>query len=802
MIYFEEYLEIDESKKDIVWANTLITHFRTYWKPLVSEAKAEDGMNLVLSRYNMDHVMKMFKDPSKMGFEFLPIAIMEKIRNILIGERVKAGINVNMNALDPASDEDKNGDRKLLQSRSEMEALFTYLQSKIGLPEYKLSQEKNLGKKNPFRGNVEQFDELGLDDTSEYQIGYFFQVWHRLMHEMDAQFLVNYFFEINQVKDFLDLWVNDVMAKKAIAMEAYVNEFTGKIDLNYLKPERTKCIPGKRNDGKDAICLGYEDTCTVGEFLRKVGNEFNMEADMQFLLMAVNYYNHTDYSGIWSGVGSDILYGTDKSTLCNVGDFMNFQVNIGTIQWKSWTADAYKVGVDYHGNLRYYKSSLNDPEDPTHNDSGYAREKWYNEFTYKAFFLATTSASQKLYKFGKLYHQAIEGAEDEYSNYSIFFKKEAGPTIAEVSRPWIEIAQESFTKFRWMIRKAKPKGRAYNYESLVKIGQRMINSGNTKQNILGVIKMWEEGINEIFTIPEVGGERIGGGVNPNYDLPNGLDPTAITFRDIIQWCVANIKEDLAITQLREAYNPKPNDGLQLQLEAKQSSENATNYIGEMLDNLFRSAAKTTLLYCQDIVKYQDTIPYNFLKQVIGDDGIDRLEQLGNIAHHRYGIFINSFNTYMQRQKIMQDTEAAWQNKEIDYATKILVDSIDDFRKAAYILAFEKARADKEKQKELAQQHANMMQLESQKNANKMAEIDREGKWRNKTENTRGWWYYMAINANNKNKEQIKQMGIDSEGEKQGIRTDNKIREMGIKNQLEQGAALPSRNALPPPQQGE
>lgn len=789
MLYFDEYFEINPSAKGYQWADRLVTHFRQYWKPLVSSKKAEEGMNLIMSRNNVENLGKMFKDPKQLGFELLPISVIEKIRNILIGERVKAGISVNMDALDPASEAERSGDRKLLESRAEMEELFTFMRKSIGMPPYKLSDKK------AFKGNVDMFDELGLNSDEPDEVGYFFQTWHRLLHEMDAQFLVNYFIEYNNLSEYVSQWVDDVMAKKAIAMQVYVNELTGAIDMKYLLPERVRVIPGKRNDGKDAVCVGYEDGYTVSQFIKMVGSEFDMENDLPFLLNAVNYSNNTDFTGIWDG--DSMIYGTKDKTICHVSDFMQFKVQVGYIEWKSWDGDAQKMGVDYHGNLRYYKASMAsafNEEGPV--DTGYKREVWYNEYTYKAFFLSCTSSSQKLYKYGKLYHQAVEGAEDEYANYSVIFKKEAGPTIAEVARPWIELAQECFTKFRWMVRKAKPKGRAYNYESLVKIGSRMIRSGNTKQDIQGVIKLFEEGINEIFAIPEVGGERVGGGVNPNYDLPNGLDPTGITFKDIIEWCVANVKEDLAITQLREAYNPKPNDGLGLQMAAKESSENATNYIGEMLDSILRNGSKSTLLHTQDIIRWKDSRPYNFIKGIIGDSGIMRLKALDNVAHHRYGIFINSFNTYMQRQQIKQDTAMAWQQKEITYDIKILIDSIKDWRKAAFVLAFEKARADKQKRKEIMQAHQNAMALEKQKSDMKMAELDREWGWRNKVENTRGWWYFQSMAANNQSKEELKRVGIEHEPEKQDIRTNNKIREMAAKNSLEQGAPLPAGKSSP------
>jgi hypothetical protein len=99
-----------------------------------------------------------------------------------------------------------------------------------------------------------------------------------------------------------------------------------------------------------------------------------------------------------------------------------------------------------------------------------------------------------------------------------------------VAEPWIKLAVELFYKLKWLVRKAKPRGRSYNYESLVKMAKHLIKEGGLKEKLTQVIKLFEEGINEIYTLPEVNGEKMGGGQQVHYDLPNGLDPTAINFK--------------------------------------------------------------------------------------------------------------------------------------------------------------------------------------------------------------------------------------------------------------------------------
>jgi hypothetical protein len=796
MFYVDQLLEIDPDKKDGQWANNLITHFRSYWAPLVDKKRAEHNMALILSRYDMKNIEKMFKDPSKLGMKFIPIAVMEKVRNILIGERVKADIKVNLNAVDPTAESDREHDKTLLMNRADGEQLFSALQTSFGMPEFRLANEKKTKGKSPFRGNAEAFDELGLNPNSDFHVSYFFKVWHRLIAEMRAQDVVNFYFEHNRVRRNVDKWVNDILGKKCISAQAFVNEITGAIELKYIAPERVMIIAGKEDDGKDATCLGYEDTVTVGSVIKRIGNEFDWERDMQYLLQAANYSNKQEYTGIWDGETvyyEESVEGTTKSrSYVKFDQFLNFKVDIGYIEWKSWNRNAYKMGVDFHGNLRQYKKDASWELNKEEQQQGYADESWYTETTYKSYFLSTSSTSQKLFKYGPLYHQVVEGHEDEYSNFSIFFKKETGPTVAEVAEPWFEMIQECFTKGRWMVRRAKPKGRQYNYESIVQVANKMFadSGGTTQTKIQQVINMFEEGINEIFTIPKIGDQPVGGGVNPNNDLPNGVDPSLLTFREVIDWAVNNIKSDLGINDIREAYSPNPNDGLKLHQMTLEQSRNATDYIERMIDDVLRNMAIHTLSLTQDIIEYKSSLPYKFLERAVGSMAIRDLQDLEGIALHRYGIFVNSFATYMDRQKVMQETEIAWQKGEISYEVKMLVNAVDDYRKASYILAFEKERAKKEEQAAADRLHQQQMQLEALKQQNTMSAIKLKGEMEIQSENMRGLWYYRAAMAQANSRLGIKAMQIEAEPGLVATKTDAKIEEHAAKRSIDAQQPLP------------
>lgn len=787
MITIQEYFEIDARNKNGAWADKLISHFRNNWGNFVAHKRAKEGMKYILSNNDMDKIMSMFKDPNETGFNFVPIAIMEKVRNILIAERNKAGIYISLNAIDPSAKNDKNADYMLLKNRAEIEGTITALQKQIGLPEYKLSNEKKISGKEVFKGNVDEFDEMHLDDTEGYHIDYFFKTHYKFRHEIRGQEVINFFVRYNELKNNIDYWCNDILAKKAIGLRTYVNENSGAVEYRYVAPENIKLIPGKRKDGKDAVCIGYEDEMTVADVIKLIGNSFNWDTDVTYLIRAVNNLSGSNITGIFDDNGNQ-YYGDKTGTNCSYSEFLQYKVGLGYIEWKSIDANTYKVGTNYHGNYRMI------PVGPNHNiskNSVYEKESYYNEVTYKSYYLVLSNTTQKLYKFGKLYHQVIEGAEDEYSNYSIIIRKQEGPTVSEVAAPFIEIAQEAFYKFKWMVRKAKPKGRSYNYESLVKIAQKLIGSGNKAADVHQVIKMFEDGINDLYMYPEIDGQRLGGGGQPNYDKMNGLDPSAMQFSQIIDWAVAQISDKLGINSIREAYSPSPNDGYKLQMQTLQQSRNATDYISQMILSVLENVGKYTLNITQDIIRYKESKAYGFLKRALGEETLNDLEDLEGYAFHRYGIFIDTFNNDIERQEIKAATMDAWAKGEINYETMLMVNGIDDPKKAGMVLSFEKWRRDKEKKEEMQMQTQNLMAIEQQKHQAEMERILTKGKIDIEKANVEGRWYYEAHKAGAEARITAQQIRMDNEPEKIALKTDAEIKKEIAKSNIKQQSPLDS-----------
>lgn len=779
MIFNRDHLEFNPNNKNKAWADRLISYYRQHWAPVIDPTRYNHNMNIVLAKNNMNDVVKMFRDPKKLGFRFIPIAVIEKLRNILFGERHKAGVSVEVRSVDPSAEKDERRDRNILKTRKDFEALMTYVNRSIGLPSYDLSQEKAQGN-NPFKGNMEAFDEMGLDPGNPQDVSYFFQTHYKLLYEMDSQEIINCLINAAEVATYIEDLNNDIMAVNTVCGRMLVNQVTGGFDYAYLQPDKTLTIPGSRNNSKTAVCNGFEDDVTVGKFLQMAGDEFDANIHLTLLVNAVSY--RTGRNIVQISEDNAIVYqkGTDqRGEHLSWDDFSTLKVGVGYIEWKSYDAVAYKIGKDFAGNTRSFKIDL---ATELQEGSPYMKEVRHKEVTYKAHYLSISSNSQLLFGFGKLYHQAIDGMEDEYSNYSIFWKTRTGPSIAEVAEPWIEYVQELFYKQKWMVRKSKPKGRSYNYESLVKMAKHLIAEGNLQSKVTQVIRMFEEGINEIFTLPEVNGEKVGGGVNPHQELPNGLDPTVIHFKGLIEWCYQMIAGDLGFNDLRTAESLPPNSGFKLQMNAMESSRNATEYINALLDDHFREMAKRMLLISHDVIRFKTSVPYKYLCDMVGQSVVDRLDDFlrSRKAPHRFGIFVVSLSTYNERQEIKQQAFAANQKGEIPFEVLMLINETLDYRKAAYILSYEKKRAERLKLEEQKMLHDQAMTLSEKQKADQIAVIEAEGKAKERLAHIEGYYEVLVVEKENEGELERTREKLNAEPSKQEYRTQGQISEYAAK----------------------
>ncbi len=717
MLLSQKYTEFDPLKKDKNWISDLISEFRLVgYNAIYSQKKALENRNLINSDHTLEKVRLMFKDPEKMeqaGFEFMQIAVIEKIKNIITAERMKAEIKAYVDAQDPSLERLKKQDKELLKNKKMIDMAVNSLKQKVGLPMEYVGNDD-------FSGNYDSFNEMGFDSSNPGDIETFFQTFYQLDTEIDFQKIINHFFAVNAIDENTYHFVEDVLATKTLVVQQFVNKLNGQITIRRIVPENLFRVMGENGSNqKSDVAIGYYELVTIQEFLKRVGDSFDFIKDFVQILLGVNSYNATNYAAIELADG--MIIGDRNGRICNYTTLLSYKAQVGYIEFKSIDSVEYKRFVNDKGNTKVYQI------DPSkNNNKPYAKEALFMERTYKANFLVTSSSTQYVFNEGKLYHQEVEGQEDEYSNYSIKYIHYKGKTIAEIAKPWVIMAQEAFNKFRYLLREEKKDGVAYNLESMQQVAKTFLGTDGEPADLKVVFEMLKANSDSIWSFPQVEGQTLQVQGDLNRPIVSQFDSKFRTYKDIVDWAVQGVKSDLGFNDMRSGETPSTNDVYKLEQASLVQSSNATYYIDNMFDYIYKNTAVTTLAFSNDIIRFKDTLPYKYLLNVVGEEGMKRLESLPKIAPHRMDIYVSSYATVQDRIRILQDTAVAHQKGDIDYATKSIVDSINDHRKAQKLLIIKQDKAKKEQAEQAKQTQEYQLQLQKAKTDSEKEIIELRG----------------------------------------------------------------------------
>jgi hypothetical protein len=773
--------ELDPEKKTAERANELIRDFRTFMVPLVSSARAQRAYSYLLAEQDVDQYKKKFHEPDKLPFKFEQLDVFGKFRYILRSEREKAGIYLQLNAINPTAEADRQKDKELLENKGTIEGVMNYIQRSTGQPEYKLLEDTDEQGNKVTNGNLKNFEEMGLNPRDPSDIAYFFNNYYKLDVEIEAEDVVNYFVKAHEMQEFIKVFCDDVMAVNALAFRVYTDQYTFLPEKEYLRPDSVFWIPGVRRDGKDAMAIMSRKTLTVAEFSARVGIEINQQT-IDHLLEAANFYGGKSYNTIHYSDGSTYSVGNEETSAINYSDFLNLKVSLGYIEWKEIDAEVDKVGINSLGNLKRFDAAYSYHPSP---QSKYRRDENQMQRTYKAYFLERTSSSHDVYDFGPLFDMHTHGAEDEYSSYSFQLYYEPGKSAIEKSIPHINAIHDAWYKFLWILNRAKPKGRTYNYSVLAKIGAMLYKDDSNENRLTKVIEFFNKSVDDFYVNDNLN-EKLGGGQNPHFDKPNGFDNMIKDLLDVMNLQEEKIGSKLGVNSIREAYSPSPNDGYKLQMQALAQSRNATEYINRMIMSVLNNYSIVLVQIVQDMIEFKGSKAAKYLEKAIGNKAVTTLRSLKRIPLHKYGIFVESFNTDLERMEKKQQAMLAYQQKEIPYHVYLLLEQADNYKRQGQILAREKKKEQErliEAENRKAQQ---AMQLQQDMNNFQLAKIDREGEWEVKKQEEINKGLMAVKDRDVEGRIDVTSMKLDNEPLKNRDRTNNKIREKEETSRIESG----------------
>lgn len=784
------YQELDPAKKDYKWADRCITQLRMDWRPLVNPVTVATNREYLYSIQSMQRIEQSFQDAEfKRDFPFNPLPIMENLLNTIVEEVTKDPPHMEVKAVDPAAINLKKKDIDLWKSRAWHERNISGPQMSIGLPAYKMDYSK-------FAGNIEDADKEGLNPDDPEEVNLYETYDQKLKCEIACQSLIDNVFKSTRFDDHtLRRLMKDAMACKAVATQVYVDQITGEIKNKYIDLLFLRGVWGTTNDGKNDICRGWEESLTLSEWMARVGDEFDFDKDWPNLLWAINYTNNFRFTGfIRNGRPYGFALGGQELIDRGMGDIKErndcnldfsqaykYKVQCGYIEWKSNNATgSYKK----RKNAPQYVEPVPYSYELSHKEirEEYCKEDYFQEQWYRSYFLASSSMTQWLYGFQKVYYQHLEGANDEYSNGTISYWQEEGLSSVEIAKNYIEVANFAFFRMAWIIYKAKPELQEYQYEELIQLATKFKKeygqNAPASQKIPGIESILGDVLNyqkknhvRIRVFPNVNGQPIPQNNTIDRKDTGGLDQTAIAMQSITAWAEMQVAQKIGINPIRLGANPQARSSFDSQQEVKEASANTTSFMYRMIQFVKQHNASTVFNYAMDIVKYPDSVPYKWLCQQLGDDTINGIKSLESMAPHKWGIYVNDYNYQVDKAKVTQAADQALMSKTISFMDWLKITQSQDFKRAAQLLEIKQRQNDKK----LRAQQLEDMQIQDQMSANQfqrdMQLIQAKGQQDNQGRNIDGQYQLQAAQINADNKAQVKQMQIDSDVPKQIAKTE-------------------------------
>lgn len=710
------YNTLNPKDKTPEWGNMVLTILRRDARRLINVDRAWGDRATMFSVNELPEVKNSFDDEDfKKSVKFLPLPILEPMVNAIVEEITRNPPKAELRANDPTAINEKKQDIELLKNRKILEGDRTELQSRVygeNFPAYKVPYDK-------FNGNAEDFDKMGLDADDDDDISFYEENLQRLKAEIAGQAVINAVFKNSRFdKRITRKLVKDVFAFKAITIQKYVDEITGEIKDKYLDPQTCKGIFGESNDGTDDIYRSWEDSINVMEFLQMVGSDFNFERDWRFLLWGINYCNIRKFTGfIRNGTPFDCcgnagwmsemgMSDVQESNLIDWSMAYTYKIYVGYGEWRSPEATitfmtnknnaAFTEVIPY--DLQLKKKQIKE---------GYEKESRYQIPWYKSYYIATTSVSQWIWNFGKIFHQTTYGANDEYCNGALCYYQEEGLSATEIARPYLQICNFTFYRMLWIIFKAKPDADEFIYEELLQLAgnvQRQFPQGSDNKVqplqtvLMDLIKQFRQKHVRIRTYPRVEGRAVQN-IHPiEQKRSGGLDPIAISMQAVEMWGEQMIAQKIGLNGMRLGQNPPARESTQSEENTVQASVTTTGYFYRMIQYIKEHSGVVSLNYAQDIIKYKSSLPYKWLLNQIGNEQFLNLKALDKFAAHRMAIFIDDYNTGIDKNEIKQAALQALINNEITYPQWFMVTQTDDPKRAAMLLGHYKLKERKRLEK--------------------------------------------------------------------------------------------------------
>jgi len=776
-------LDQDGDEKDIDWASRSVGLVLLNAKPIMSKTDYDLAENILMGKFpdaRLDRIFtgatmrtlkeKLSKDST--------VYFFERIRNALIDERNQAELTITVNSLDPLKETKKKNDKELLKNRKGIEGLMNEITGNNGMPPIKVEGDD-------YSGNVDDFDEQGGDEFDATDVDTFFSMAWGLKDEWAYQNVINNVFKENEVISNYDKYLNKILISLHNCSQVYVDEIEGSIKIKPLYPWQIEVLHATgSNDFKDADGFNLPNMQTnIRGFMRKFGSHFDFENDWPQLLTAATGTGNSSggYSGITTRTVTDesqIIYGNSSGQTIDFHRLIEMPISYRYTEWKTITKVEKQKVVTKEGNIISQKvSAANARLD------GAPTEIKYHEDTYYAYSLETgNTLNPKVIKWGKVYMQNFDGAQDEYSGFTIKVNKRDGVPVVDIMKPFWNMINVTFKMLEMLVNDIKPDGLNINYSSMLSVAEYLKSNSkdlpdDVKSGVDLFLEMVQESPNLITDTPKgEEGEVLGGGSSGVSVRKNGLNATAVDCMKVIDWCEAKVNLYLG-TQGIELIPPE--DGFKVSIENRKRTRAATSFIDFIMLSHLKDISITVMNYAQDITGFKDIPAYKYLEYSVGYKVMEYIASKEK-SPHRYGTFIETFNNDIQLMEIRGRAGQALDQKEITLEQYMVLMSLKNPVQVAMQLAYDRKKAEKKKQEEVMAAMKGQDALAEAAFQRQLQLEDKKGEWQRMARQSEAQGFISAANLNSSARITTEQMKQDGQNNRVASEGQNKLDEINQK----------------------
>lgn len=763
---FEALRQFDESKKTREWMQRILVELNMRKQWLISKGRYDENQSYANGTYSVDSIMRQYdtvnQPASTLNIDFSPLDLLGNRINSIVSMIEKMGFSPKAKTTDPTARDKKDTDIELLKAEKELEPLRKKMANALGM-----KNPLPIASEEDFSSDMTPIKSMNLDINNPIDEAIFRDYLQKQVWEIALEIGMEHYLKKEESTEKEKLWLADLINHNCAAAQVVTNSYSGEPMLSYLYPFNAFTVLSKQNDGKDAIAKGWEKDVTVREVIALMGTQITSEELLQVLAQA-NTNGSTNYQGIWMGGtradytdGFAYPYGTERDQCCTWEQFINLTCSLGYIELKSQNSDLY-VHRKENGNLYTEKQPydyvlptsfdrVKEAVDLSKPNDRFLEYKFY-DVTYCSFYLPFSNI---VFGFGKLPLAVRYGTANELTDFSIVTQRLKGKSMTQKCIPFVKHIMSMWAKIQYFINESRPSGESWDIDVVRELSQEIIGTSANESKIIETLKALQNQTNTVHkSVKMINDQPIGGDGDPVKQRIRGLDPTIIQMYDLIQRDknqiieITGVSDVLLATQSSQA-------GLGVSQLILQQSINTIYYIQSAVQKLFGDICLNFGHKIQTIVTGdKSTEAYKSIEKAIGQRNVEALKLMGKTPTWGYSIFIEWGMNQLERQQVDQLTDLLIQSKSITAAQAFQIKDVNNWKLSAALLSYYE-------QKNLQLQQAAQMAsanaaaaLEAQKNQGKLAEIDREGQWKDKVANTQGSWTYRTEELQLKGKSEI------------------------------------------------